>query len=271
MLTDNGQPIRCRLCDGSVSYRFSLDVLQKHSVKYFLCTQCGSLQTEVPFWLDEAYKIGNLSRLDTGVAQRNIHNVAGCVAISRLFGVRNAIDLGGGDGLLCRLLRDYEINCYVKDRYAIPSYAQGFTEEDFATPDLVIGFEVLEHFSNPKSDLDDIFKHDADILLLSTDIYRNEKEDWWYLLPESGQHVFFYSEHALGLIAKKYGYSLIRSGGFLLYVRNATGLQKVVARFLLRPSVCRVIRALIFIRRAPGVWKDHRRLLESVRQRSNDR
>ena len=56
------------------------------------------------------------------------------------------------------MLRDHEINCYVKDKYAAPSYAQGFTEQDFDTPDLLIGFELLEHFANPKSDLEDLFR-----------------------------------------------------------------------------------------------------------------
>ena len=89
------------------------------------------------------------------------------------------IDIGGGDGLLCRLLRDYDINCFVKDKYATPTYAQGFTEQNFDKPDLVIGFELLEHFPTPKSDLEDLFKHNSNVLLLSTAIYTNEKSDWW--------------------------------------------------------------------------------------------
>ena len=47
----------------------------------------------------------------------------------------------------CAGCRDYDLNCYVKDKYATPTYAQGFTDQDFSVPDLIIGFEVLEHFS----------------------------------------------------------------------------------------------------------------------------
>jgi len=56
---------------------------------------------------------------------------------------------GIGDGLLCRLLRDYNVNCYVKDKYAVATYGQGFSELDFATPNLLLAFEVLEHFAAP--------------------------------------------------------------------------------------------------------------------------
>jgi hypothetical protein len=42
-------------------------VLNKHRVSYYYyCTGCGSLQTEKPHWLAEAYAPGNLSKLDNG-------------------------------------------------------------------------------------------------------------------------------------------------------------------------------------------------------------
>ncbi|MDH3577372.1 MAG: class I SAM-dependent methyltransferase [Gammaproteobacteria bacterium] len=257
MLASNEQGYECRLCDGSLSHRFDLKILGTHDVRYFECTDCGSLQTEPPHWLDEAYGNTNLSNLDTGTAQRNIHNLAACFAISKLFRLRNAIDFGGGDGLLCRMLRDYEINCFVKDKFATPTYAQGFTEEDFDTPDLLIGFELLEHFSNPKSDVKDLFEYRPGALLLSTEIYTNEGKDWWYLLPESGQHVFFYSRKALEQIADKYNYSLVFSGGFILFVRSASALRKALARILLNRYICRLIRGLVVLLPARGVWKDH--------------
>ena len=69
--------------------------------------------------------------------------------IAKLYNLKNVIDIGGGDGLLCRLLRDYEINCYVKDKYSEPKYGQGFTEQNFKKTDLIISFEVLEQLVRP--------------------------------------------------------------------------------------------------------------------------
>ena len=248
----------CRLCEGHILPKFSGIVLHKYEVRYFECDRCGSLQTEVPYWLDDAYG-SNLSSLDSGAAQRNLQNLAAAYVVSKLFGVRDTLDFGGGDGLLCRLLRDYDVNCYVKDKYAVPTYSQGFSEPDFAVPNLVLAFEVLEHFSAPAGDLEDLFRLRPMVLLASTGIYSHQRADWWYLASESGQHVFFYSEKAVQMIAERFGYSSVLSGGYLLFVRKPghTALKLFLARILLNRVVCRLLRGLILVMPAPGAWRDH--------------
>ena len=259
-------PSQCRLCASTTSSRFKLQMLGRHEVEFFECTNCGCLQTEQPYWLDEAYADKNLSNLDTGAARRNIHNLAACYGISKLIQAHNVIDIGGGDGLLCRMLRDYDINCYVKDKYATPIYAQGFTEPNFTHPDLVIGFEVLEHFANPQVDLESLFGYQARAILLSTSLYSNQNSDWWYLLPESGQHIFFYSRKSLEWIAQKYCYSLVVSGEFILFLKHASALQKFAAKFLLSKNVCRIMRALVVLLPAPGILKDQTQQVEKSKQ-----
>lgn len=250
--------VECRLCAGALHKTFNQTILQKYEVEYFRCEACHSLQTEPPYWLDEAYGDKNLSSLDTGAAQRNIHNLAASWAIAKLFGVTHAMDIGGGDGLLCRLLRDYEINCYVNDKYASPVYAQGFTVADYTTPDMVLGFEVLEHFATPAGDIEAIFKYQSRVILLSTEIYTEQQRDWWYLVPDSGQHIFFYSRRSLELLAEKYNYVVIVSGGFILFVRSdVSAIKKVFAKLLLKARVCRLLKALVVLLPARGVAKDH--------------
>ncbi len=85
--------------------RFRRRVLEQHDVAYLQCGQCQSLQTEPPYWLDEAYREHNLSNLDTGAAQRNLQNLAACWSIAKVLGVRNVLDVGGGDGLLPAVAR----------------------------------------------------------------------------------------------------------------------------------------------------------------------
>jgi len=248
----------CRLCEGPLVQKFSLVVLHKYEVRYFECDRCGSLQTEFPYWLDDAYS-SNLSKLDTGAVQRNLQNLSAAYLVSKIFGVSNALDFGGGDGLLCRLLRDYNVNCYVKDRYAVPTYGQGFSEPDFVTPNLVLAFEVFEHFATPARELEDLFQLRPMVLLASTEIYSHQSADWWYLASESGQHLFFYSEKALHMIAVQFGYTYLLSGGFVLFVRkpDISGLKAFLAKFLLSRVVCRLLRGLILIMPAPGAWRDH--------------
>lgn len=246
----------CRLCAGPAFRRFELNVLGRHEVPYFECAQCHSLQTQAPYWLDEAYREGNLSNLDTGAFQRNINNLGACFAIAKLFKAVNAIDAGGGDGLLCRMLRDYGVNCFVTDRHATPTYAQGFTEPDFDTPDLLVCFEVLEHFSNPVADLKALFRGSPRVMLLSTELYEGQGPDWWYLVPESGQHVFFYSRQALEEVARTHGYAITFSGGFILLTRGASLLQQRLAAMLLKSRVCRWIRAWVVTRPTPNMGRD---------------
>jgi hypothetical protein len=264
------QDLRCRLCEGRLTRRFNLTVLRKHDVDYFECTDCHSLQTEVPYWLDEAYAGQNLAYLDTGAVQRNLDNFASCYALSRLFGSRNVLDVGGGDGLLCRMLRDYGINCYVVDKHAAPAYAQAFTEPDFDTPDLVVALEVMEHFANPRDELDALFARKSPLLLLSTGIYAGESRDWWYLAPDTGQHVFFYSRQALNWIGRRYGMEFVTSpGGLVLFFKEASVAKKLLARLIFKSPVRRFLKALLYFRSPPGAWRDHLALTARTKGRGS--
>lgn len=249
----------CRLCDGALTYKFSLNILQKYNVKYFECEKCGSLQTEKPYWLEEAYKNNNLSNLDTGAVQRNINNFAASYLITKLFNAKNIIDLGGGDGLLCRFLRDYGINCFVKDKFAVATYAQGYTNQDFNRPDLLMAFEVMEHYPEPLSDLNNLFQHKSNIIIASTALYTDQKKHWWYLAPQSGQHVFFYSIKSLEFIAAKYNYNLIISGGYILFIKNEvnSSLKTLLVKILLKPRFLWLLKIYAFSHSANGAWKDH--------------
>ena len=43
----------------------------KYQIDYFFCKNCGFLQTEKPYWLEEAYK-DSINDSDTGYLQRNV-------------------------------------------------------------------------------------------------------------------------------------------------------------------------------------------------------
>jgi hypothetical protein len=261
----------CRLCEGRLDLQFRLQVLGQHSVGYFRCQSCHSLQTEQPYWLEQAYRANNLSHLDTGAVQRNLHNLAACWSIAKLLDLKNVLDFGGGDGLLCRLLRDYELNCFVYDKYASPTYAQGFDAPDFALPDMIVAFEVMEHYADPRRDLEGLFATRPKAVLASTGIFNTQGPDWWYLAPESGQHVFFYSKSALQLIARTHDYDLVIRSGYLLFLQRGLcgALKKSLAKTLLRSGMRKLTRARLAMSSADGVWKDHLRQVEQAKSRSD--
>jgi len=256
----------CRLCGGELTERFRLTVLKRHDVGYYECAACGSLQTDAPFWLEEAYAC-NLASLDTGALSRNLQNFAACFAVVRLFGLATAVDYGGGDGMLCRFLRDHGIDAYSCDKYAQPAYAQGFTEPPFSFPDFLTAFEVLEHLPNPASDLAEVFAWNPKVALLTTDLFSGQGPDWWYLAPQSGQHVFFYSPKAILMVAEKYGYMAVQTGPFLLFVRNdvPNRVEKAIAaREILGSWILQAIKTYIPTLPTPGVGEDYARIRDAL-------
>jgi hypothetical protein len=253
--------IKCRLCGGGVDFAFKATVRSAYEVGYFRCQNCKSLQTEPPYWLDEAYG-DDLAHLDFGAVQRNLSNQAASWLVARLWGLNDALDYGGGDGLLCRMLRDHGINCYVWDKHWSATYAQTFTEPDFATPQILFSFEVFEHFAHPELDLREVFGRGAPVLLASTAIYQGQDSGWFYLARFLGQHVFFYSAEAMELIARRFGYTATISGPYILFVRP--DVSKPVALAVFKAMTTRIglraLRALMAVKRAPGVEADAARL-----------
>ena len=250
----------CRLCGGAITPAFSTRLLGRYTVCYGVCGQCRSLQTETPHWLTEAYS-RNLSSLDTGAAQRNLRNMAASYAVARVYAAHNLMDMGGGDGLLCRLLRDTGLNCHVRDRYAQPTYAQGFDCPDFDVPDMVTAFEVFEHLPDPAVDLVEFFAGRPRVVLASTELYNGQGPDWWYISAESGQHIFFYSRQALASVGAGFGYGVVFSGEFVLFVRADvdTRWRRLQATLLLKRKACRWMAARLMLCAVPGVTADFER------------
>lgn len=253
----HNQPIFCRLCRGLGSYEFTLTVLRKYPVDYYRCGECGSLQTELPHWLDEAYS-SNLNNLDTGAAHRNLDSLAVSMTVSNLLDLHNMVDIGGGDGLLCRLLRDHGKNAYVSDSYALPVYAQGFTKPNFDRPDMLTAFEVFEHFAEPAEEIDKLFVQRPLLVLIMTTPYKGQGADWDYLIPGTGHHIFFYSEKAFKIIADRYDYDIFRARDYTLFYKKnlITTLKKRVLRFRLHPRMIRLYRALLGYRLDDGYVRD---------------
>lgn len=262
----NVQEVCCRLCQGTVHKKFKLRLVNKYLIDYLECSRCGSLQTETPYWLHEVYN-HNLAPLDTGAAQRTITNLAAAYVVARLFGLRNVLDFGGGDGLLCRLLRDYGVNCYSVDKYATAIYAQSFGKPDFDAPDLLLAFEVIEHFANPSTDVAGIFEKRPGVVLLSTGQYREQGPDWWYLSPESGQHVFFYSAKAIDFLGKEYGYSVVRSGNYWILYQKGRAWPRVsrLIGFALKEKRLRFVKAGLCFMKPYGVVSDFEALRDLER------
>ena len=181
-------------------------------------------------WLDEAYRDSWLACADTGVVARNLGLRSLCFLLFKALyrgHVGTVLDYGGGDGLLVRMLRDAGIDAYYFDKFGQGRYCRGFEAQPTQRFDAVTAFEVLEHLANPAEDLDAIFGRSSDLVLVSTLLYQGQGADWWYLAPETGQHVFFYTHDAMRIIAERFGYDVVGSNQFTLFSRERLRPQRL--------------------------------------------
>ena len=254
----------CRLCDSPTSKVFSKKVLNKYDVIYLKCTSCLSIQTEEPYWLDEAY-LSHLVELDLGVIQRNIENLAKVHSIRHILNPMNKfLDYGGGDGLLCRMLRDYEVDCYNFDKYSDSPYAQQYTADEDFKPDVVTAFEVIEHFKKPSDDFKKIFNFNSEYILMSTSLLDFVEDDcvenWWYVAEDGGQHLFLYTIKALEFIAERNGYHcyILNINNILFSKSKINKFKLLVLKFINKSKILRIYYSILSLSPSKGVWKDYK-------------
>jgi hypothetical protein len=188
---------------------FKATILGRHEVQYFSCEACSFLQTEKPYWLEDAY-CSAIGDCDTGIMERNLHNVLRVSAVLKLLKLENdpIMDMAGGYGILTRLLRDVGFDCRWSDKYCDNLIANGFQAAPGLKVAAVCAFEAVEHIENPLDFFRDAIKqYGARVIIFSTEDFEEiPSQDWWYYSRETGQHISFYSGQALKAIAKQLGW-----------------------------------------------------------------
>ncbi len=214
--------MQCKICGESTSKIFEKKVLLQYQVGYHQCSNCQFVQTDEPFWLDEAYKSA-ITSLDIGILIRNSFLLE---HVSKIIDTcfpkaQNFLDYAGGYGLFVRSMRDKGYDFYRQDIYCDNLFANYFDIEDLdiSTFDIVTAFEVFEHLAKPLEEIEGILKF-SDHLIFSTEVVPDtptEIENWVYIAQETGQHVAFYSEKSLKIIADKFGKNYYRKGNLHIY------------------------------------------------------
>ena len=257
----------CRLCEGRASYVFSKELLQKYEVAFFRCNQCESLQTEEPYWLDEAYA-DSRSIPDVGAVARVQNLQLPVWVIAKVFGLSSSdkiLDWGGGDGLFVRMMRDMGLNAYLLDKYITNRYAVGFEGDLSQLYRMITAFEVWEHFSHPKVEIEKFFQCKPEILFVSTGLYKSQDVNWAYFTPLSGRHVFFYSEKARQYIAERFCYNLITKENYSIYYKNSLSwLNKWLLNILLSGRKQNIFRLMLKLAKKKNLVSDDRKLATEI-------
>ena len=196
--------MKWKICGSPTKYLFSKSVLNKYNVGYHQCTHCSFIETEAPFWLSEAYS-SVITSVDIGLLYRNHFAVPITSAlICKYFNAHGKfIDYGGGYGVFTRLMRDAGFNFFRQDLYCENIFANHFDISDYQTLskyELLTAFEVFEHLVNPIEELAKMLEL-SDNVFFSTELVPYEDKEalnsWWYIIPETGQHVSFYTRESL--------------------------------------------------------------------------
>jgi len=198
----------CPICNNCRHQTFQQTILHKYKIGYLFCDNCGLLQTEKPYWLEEAYSDA-IASCDTGLVARNLSTSKKLARILYfLFGKNEKyLDIGGGYGLLTRLMRDIGFDFYWSDLYCQNLLAKGFelteNEKKFS---VITAFELLEHIENPLEFIKtSLAETGASTIIFSTTLFNGNPPpfSWWYYCFETGQHISFYQIKTLSYIAKE--------------------------------------------------------------------
>lgn len=253
--------MRCKICNGQSERIFAGTVLKKYQVDYCKCAQCGFIQTEDPYWLDEAYS-NVISDRDLGPVNRAIIGSRNVEAVILTCFDANAkfVDWGGGYGLFTRLMRDNGYDYYWHDIYCQNLFAKGFVAAPGTRYELLTAFEVFEHLVDPHAEVSKMLEYSQNIMF-STVLVPGEvasTKDWQYFSPANGQHVAFYTIAALRHVASRYGLHLCSDGAELHLLSErpvSERLFKTIARnWRTAAMIRRVLRRKL--RHRTLLWKD---------------
>ncbi|GAB6392746.1 MAG: class I SAM-dependent methyltransferase [Treponematales bacterium] len=253
------QTTLCKICAAGMTVFDTAQVLRKYQVSYYHCPRCGFVQTEEPYWLNEAYTKA-ISRLDTGVMARNMNNAANLLFFLRFIPDGPCLDFGGGHGVLTRMMRDYGFDFYHCDKYAENLFAAGFEGDLAKKYNLITSFENFEHFANPMKEIKNMLSS-GNALYFTTELITGgggrppRIKDWWYYTPNTGQHIAFYAKTTLEYIAKTFNMRLLTDdhSTHILYK------DKLNTQFFTMLKVYRKLNALRFSRlfqRPSKTWDD---------------
>ena len=224
-------------------------VLRKYQVQYYRCKKCGLIRTEKPYWLAEAYSSAIVDS-DVGHVDRNIQNAHSLQVVLQAMSLAQGrfLDLGGGYGLLTRMLRDKGFDAYTTDKYCPNLFAKGFEPGTDFKADALFAFEVMEHIEEPLTFLQEAFgRYQCRTLIFSTLAYGDSVPslDWSYYSLDSGQHITIYQTRSLEHLAEKLGCVYVPINGGMTHLITDRPLTAFTRRVLTDRTVHRFYRTFI--------------------------
>jgi protein-arginine kinase activator protein McsA len=84
------EDICCKICRNRTEFFSEAEILNKYKIKYFICGNCGFVQTEKPYWFEEAYSEA-INYSDIGILKRNLDLINPTKNVINFFTIRREI------------------------------------------------------------------------------------------------------------------------------------------------------------------------------------
>jgi hypothetical protein len=245
--------VQCKICGEAAQTLFAAKILGRHDVDFRRCVSCGFIQTDEPYWLDEAYSSAILD-IDLGPVDRAMRAaplIEGIV-LSHFDPSGPFIDFGGGYGVLARLMRDKGFDFYWHDRYCENLFAKQFRAQEGKQYELLTAFEVFEHLPDPIAEIERMLAYAPNILFSTQLVPPGVKtaDDWWYFAPRYGQHVSFFTPEALRRIGERFRLH-VASDGFDTHLLSRKPVSDRALRFFTRRRLPQALARKWLRRRLP--------------------
>jgi len=215
--------MNCKICENKAKNIFQHHILNKFWVNYFHCELCDFIQTEEPYWLEEAYM--GIEDQDFGRNEivRNKLNII----LPRFFDIKGKfLDFAGGIGMLTKMMREKGFDFYWSDKYCRNIFAKGFEHKGGVKYEALTTIECFEHFVNPIESIQELFSLSDSIIFTTLLLPKKMDKNWWYFVPEQGQHISFYSVKTLEKIATQFGANFYSDGYIHLLTKRPLELRK---------------------------------------------
>lgn len=123
-------------------------------------------------------------------------------------------------------------------------------------------FETLEHIENPDTFLTDLIsKFQPEVIFFTTELIPESGIDptWWYLAPNDGQHITFYTATALSKLAKSISMEFFTCNHLHFFAKP--GLITAIRKYYSSSWVRRRNIKEMSLKLIPKTWSDHQLIL----------
>ena len=246
---------KCAICGGASEGILSYLVRKENQAILARCQECNFCFVINPNWLTGSFT-ETLQQLDIGTVDRcslvldfvqTVARVSSWPARSRF------IDWGGGYGLMTRMARDRGINMANLDPYVQPLFSAPANLDKLCPAEVIVASEVFLHIEKPLEVLAQLLSFSPVVIITAVVPPDRISPDWWYLMPDTGQHVSFYPVSTLKKMAEMTGTKLMSDGRFF-HVFSRTELpfrtRAVVRSRFLTFAISYVLDGLLLVSRS---------------------